>query len=378
MKIAYLCNEYPPLPHGGIGTFVRTIAHGMRAAGHEVTVVGWRGTAGERDDSGVRVVTLPECRTRRVAWILNRYRLHRWLRREAENGRIDLIETPEFGGMMPFRFASCPVVVRLHQSATAIAAHTRRRAPFALRWCEKRTLWLHRDWIAVSRFASDLTGQTFGFRGRRVAVVYSPVDEPSGVPPVPAGLPGRFVFYAGTVSRFKGAYVLAEAARVFLRNWADLHLVYAGALADEGGGAADKKIREIAGPELEARIRFLGRIRRCDVLACMRRAEVFAFPSTLETFGIVIAEAMLQGCPVVVCRGGPCEEFVEHESNGLLVPTDDPQAVADAIERLLSDRVLASRMAAKARERIREMCSVERAVRSSLAFYEECRADMES
>jgi glycogen synthase len=41
MKIGFFCNEYPPRPHGGIGTFVHTLAPALAQAGHAVTVVEW-------------------------------------------------------------------------------------------------------------------------------------------------------------------------------------------------------------------------------------------------------------------------------------------------------------------------------------------------
>ena len=58
MKLAYVCMEYPPASHGGIGTFLQTIAHAMSRAGHTVTVVVLGEQDAERNDQGVRVVTL--------------------------------------------------------------------------------------------------------------------------------------------------------------------------------------------------------------------------------------------------------------------------------------------------------------------------------
>ena len=104
----------------------------------------------------------------------------------------------------------------------------------------------------------------------------------------------------------------------------------------------------------------------------MRRARAFAFPSSLETFGLVIAEAMLAGCPVVVCDAGPIPEFVEHLRTGLLVPTNDPRALAASVNRLLSDPALAATLAQAGRESIQARFSLEAAVRQNLEFYRSC------
>jgi hypothetical protein len=125
MKLAYVCMEYPPGIHGGIGAFLQTIAHAMVRAGHSVTVVVLGEQDAERDDAGVRVVTLAAKILQPghipyLAKLTDRIRLHRWLKREVAAGRIELIEVPECDGLLPFPFRACPVVVRLHLSMTAM------------------------------------------------------------------------------------------------------------------------------------------------------------------------------------------------------------------------------------------------------------------
>ena len=372
MKLTYICNEYPPAPHGGIGTFVQTLARGLVTEGHAVSVVGWGTKPGETDDQGVRVVTLPASRRCGIGWFINRRRLHHWLQEEVRARRTDLIETPEYDGLMPFAFDACPVVVRLHLAAMTICRQTGRRISLRQWWSENRTLRQHSNWIAVSRHALRLTTDTFRARPRKQAVIYYPVANPATPDNGALRLPDEFVLYAGTVSRRKGAFVLAEAARDILSAHPGLHLVYAGAVEMERGVPADGHIRSVLGEALSARVHFLGRIERSQMLACMRRARAFAFPSTLETFGLVIAEAMLAGCPVVVCDAGPIPEFVEHLRTGLLVPTNDPCALAASVNRLLSDPALAATLAQAGRESIQARFSLEAAVQQNLKFYRSC------
>ena len=64
MHLVYLCGEYPPASHGGIGSFTRAMAHAMTARGHTVTVLGvQRGLSAVPDerDGLVRVLRLPSC-----------------------------------------------------------------------------------------------------------------------------------------------------------------------------------------------------------------------------------------------------------------------------------------------------------------------------
>jgi glycosyltransferase involved in cell wall biosynthesis len=370
MKIAYVCNEYPPAPHGGIGTFVHTMAHGMVARGHGVTVVGWGASPGERDDAGVRVVTLPMSRARFIGWYLNRSRLANWLCREVSKRSIDIIETVDFEGTLIRRIEGVPVVVRLHLSDTSIRKHSGLKPTGRNAACEKKQLSLYPNWIPVSQFALELTRETFGLEPAESKVIYSPIGPSTEKNPCLAPLPRKFVLFAGgKVSRRKGALVLAEAAVLFLKKHSGLNLLFAGHLENERGTSISQSIRGLVGPELSKRVSFLGRLSRDQVLAIMRKAAVFAYPSTLETFGLVIGEAMLQGCPVVVCEGGPNPEFVENEKTGLVVAPNDPAALARAVERLLVDRVLAEKMSKTALSQVERRFSLKKSIDDSVDYY---------
>jgi glycosyltransferase involved in cell wall biosynthesis len=370
MKIAYVCNEYPPAPHGGIGTFVYTMAHGMARRGHAVTVAGWGPSPGERDDEGVRVVTLPMSRTRFIGWYLHRRRLADWLSREALKGSIDLVETVDFEGALIHRIKKVPVVVRLHLTDSSIQKHSGMKLRRVNAYCEKKQLALYSTWIAVSRFALELTRETFGLGPTDSRIIYSPIGPPRDARPFLPPLPRPFVLFAGgKVSRRKGALVLAAAAADFLKKHRRLHLVFAGSLEHEKGAPIDRLIRDILGPALSKRVSFLGRLSRDQIMAIMRKAVVFAYPSTLETFGLVIGEAMIQGSPVVVCEGGPSPEFVEHEKTGLMVPPNDPAALSEAVERLLKNRKLAKRMSLAASRQARHRFSLKKSINDSMEFY---------
>src|SRR5438309_1856122 len=96
VRIAYICNEYPPRQHGGIGTFVQTIARGMTQAGHDVQVVGLGQSDGMVKDFDVKVFTLKSTGTSRLATLTARHKLHRWLAHNARLKEIDIIEVPDF------------------------------------------------------------------------------------------------------------------------------------------------------------------------------------------------------------------------------------------------------------------------------------------
>ena len=93
-----------------------------------------------------------------------------------------------------------------------------------------------------------------------------------------------------------------------------------------------------------------GRIPSGELRAALRRCDVLAFPSryAFEGHPGAIVEAFMAGLPVIASDLPGPMEIVEHEVNGLIVPTDDPDAFAKAMNRLVADRTLRRRLAAGA------------------------------
>jgi phosphatidylinositol alpha 1,6-mannosyltransferase len=82
-------------------------------------------------------------------------------------------------------------------------------------------------------------------------------------------------------------------------------------------------------------------------------ADVFVFPSTTETLGNVVLEALASGVPSLVSdRGGP-QDLVNDGENGFVLPANDAVRLADAVELLVRDPALRARMSAEARRSAR-------------------------
>jgi GalNAc-alpha-(1->4)-GalNAc-alpha-(1->3)-diNAcBac-PP-undecaprenol alpha-1,4-N-acetyl-D-galactosaminyltransferase len=96
----------------------------------------------------------------------------------------------------------------------------------------------------------------------------------------------------------------------------------------------------------------------------LARCDAFVMSSRFEGFGLALAESMALGIPVVAfdCRSGP-RELTRDGRDGLLVPADDPQAMADALRRLLSDENLRAELGRKGALSIRERYSVQAVLR---------------
>lgn len=154
-------------------------------------------------------------------------------------------------------------------------------------------------------------------------------------PPVP--LPERRrALFVGALEPAKGIDTLGAAWRLVATRLpdAELHVV--------GSGSRARLVEELG-------VRWDPSLSPPEVARALDEAMVLVLPSRTEGLGRVAIEALCRGRPVVGSRVGGIADVVEHDATGLLVEPDDPDALADALVRALSDRALAERLAAAAR-----------------------------
>jgi glycosyltransferase involved in cell wall biosynthesis/GT2 family glycosyltransferase len=101
-------------------------------------------------------------------------------------------------------------------------------------------------------------------------------------------------------------------------------------------------------------IHFLGERSHEEVLSYIQAADVFVCSSRDESWGLVVVEAMACGKAIVSTAVGAVPEIIQHEVNGLIVPVEDPDAMAQQLARLWKDRSLRERLGENARARFQQ------------------------
>jgi glycosyltransferase involved in cell wall biosynthesis len=151
----------------------------------------------------------------------------------------------------------------------------------------------------------------------------------------------------GRITHWKGQEILVNAARAILLEHSTAHFVAAGSFFADEVHYLHKLEELIRNLGLEERFHLIGY--RHDVADLYAAFDIFVLASRKpEPFGRVTVEAMLQGCAVIATNHGGTLEVVQDGLTGLLVPPSDPGALAAAINRLLSDCDLRSRLGSSA------------------------------
>ena len=170
----------------------------------------------------------------------------------------------------------------------------------------------------------------------------------------------RIVLFVGRIEQIKGIDVLLRAlGLLFIRRpdlRSDVCLLVVGGALDPGDDAPEtEKILELRRlvheHRMEANVNFIGSLDQENLALYYTAADVCAVPSLTESFGLVALEAMACGTPVVGTRVGGLQTLIEHGESGLLVPAGDDQALADAVEQVLTDHRLRMHLAHGARDR---------------------------
>jgi glycosyltransferase involved in cell wall biosynthesis len=335
VKVAVLTTSYPRFPGDAAGHFVGAAVERLRGRGVEIDVVSplrfnhygiayGDGVMGNLRRQPQRVVLVPAM----VA------AFRRAAARAARDA--DLVHAHWLPAGAIALTLRRPYVVQVWGTDVELA----RRAP----WLARPILRRARRVLAASSWLAE-AARDLG--ARDVDVIPSGVDVPESVEP--EAEPPE-VLYAGRLSPEKGLEELIAAAN-------GMRLVVAG----------DGPLR----PRVPSA---LGFVPHDELERLLGRAAVVACPSRREGFGVVCAEAMAHGRPVVASAVGGLLDLVVDGETGLLVPPRDPHALRRALERLLGNEELRRRLGHAARERVRQRFAWDVVVDRTLELYAEAAA----
>lgn len=343
MRIVYLVNSRWPTIRGAERLLLKLMDYG-RSEGHDISAIAPAASGFHRvcAEAGFRCevaeFTLVPPNVRRLRALL------RDLQPDIVHGmsifpvafvrRLGLAPSPKrtrfFGYVSTDPTSLLPVASRHFRKTLLFARNT------VSRWEAPRLDAI----FTASRMVAERLAAT-GIHGRIIPVpghidaeelaedAKSPIDLPAGSPRIG---------YVGYLEPLKGIGDLVVAFAEVVKHYPGAVLLVAG-----DGPDRDQLLALAASLGVADRVTLLGFVE--PVAPMLAALDIFVSPSRSEALGTSILEAMAFGVPCVCANSGGPAEFIRDGENGLLVPTRDPRALAEAVVRLADDPVLASQLA---------------------------------
>lgn len=199
--------------------------------------------------------------------------------------------------------------------------------------CERSALALARHVIVTSPMTGKILNGDFGVPEDKITVARPGATRKGRA--TGSGSALLDVLAVGSVVPRKGYHVLIDAlSRIKARNW---RLSIVGAVRAPDCAAALEA--QIVAAGLQEKVRLLGAVNEKALDSLYEHADLFVMSSLFEGYGMVLAEAMARGLPIVTTTGGAASDTVP-EGAGLKVPPGDAEALAGALEQALADPAL--------------------------------------
>lgn len=393
MNILYLCDEYPPGRHGGIGTAVKVLGEEMVKKGHTVVVAGFydwgygeedmyesegvmvyrfrRGLSSnllyKQDSLFVRAVyklfTITGIFERDIKRSLKKYKL--FLEELISEHNIDIVEIPDYNDYMRFckdvvLFPKLPVptIIKAHGGITYFNKEENVSVPKQI-WKMEHELLMQADGVcAVSNYTASKTAAYLDYP-RPIKTLYNglPVPAIKNVKKV-----AKRVIFTGTLIHKKGIDELLQA-------WNTVHEKMPDAELYIFGKGPVEKLKMLLSEDALKTVFFKGHVPREELYAELGEAMVGVFPSLAESFGLAPLETLICGTAVIYSRLHAGPELIENNVSGILVDPSNINEIAEKIIYLLNNPEVCDNIVRNGRRVVEERFNISVVADENIEYY---------
>lgn len=247
------------------------------------------------------------------------------LNKQLREIKPDIVHTHLFGGdawgRLAAIFARVPVIISTAHNSDMDEGRIKKIIKFILSFGTKKV-------VAVSRAVKDYVVEVEKIPASKMIVIYNGVRREKFFDAEPSVFENSMVRLAviARLAEQKGHDILLEAAAKMKNKNVLLRFLGSGPLE----AALKTRASELG---IAKRVEFLGA--QSDVAAFLKQTDIVVLPSRWEGLGLVLIEASLSARPIVAARVGGVPEVIEDKKNGLLVPANNPERLAQAIDWLI-------------------------------------------
>ncbi len=368
MKILMLTWEYPPRVVGGISKVVYDLSHRLIKDGHQVTVITYRDgdTSYYEDDEGINVYRVDNYMIQPnnfIDWImqLNFNMVAKASELMNKFGKFDVIHAHDW--LVSYAAKSLkeaydvPMVATIHATENGRNSGIHDETQRYINDSEWQLTYEASEVIVNSNYMKNEIQRIFGLPYDKINVIpngiqldkFDGIERDYELRRQYAMDNEKIILYVGRLVYEKGVQNLIAAMPKILENYHDSKLVICGR-----GGMMDELKQQAHNLGIDEKVYFVGYCDAAKVQKMYINADIAAFPSTYEPFGIVALEGMLSGTPAVVSDVGGLNEIVEHGVTGMKSYAGNSNSIADSILALLYDKELCDRVSSNAIKVVKE------------------------
>jgi len=288
------------------------------------------------------------------------------VRRLVKRRRVDLIHAHSalpcgHAAALLSRELKIPFVVTVHGLD---AYSTNQVTGYSGKLAKRMSQWVYRRARNVICVSEKVRSEVLQGAQAITTVIYNGVNPELFMPEVQKQ---KTILSVGNLISIKGHEHLIRAIATVQQEHPDL-------ICDIiGDGPEHGRLLELCSElKISCQVQFLGRRSRAEVADAMQHCTIFALPSRYEALGCVYLEAMAAGKPIIGCIGQGIDEVVRHGIDGVLIPPEDPGALATSVSALLDDNRLAESIGEAARNTILQGFTLAHQAQKLGQLYREC------
>lgn len=376
MHICFITHEYPKqgYPHGGLGSFVKTMAEALAENGEQVSVVGlnYNPLNEFAIENGVNIHRIKRSRVKGLSWLFNSISINKKIKQIHAENSIHILESPELDLAFINKIKDVKYLIRLHGGHHFFAEGENRGINKWKGFQEKRSFANADAFIAVSDYVKMHTANYLSYHNKPIEVIFNPINLKVFCPQNILTEVTNITF-VGSVCEKKGIRQLIQAFGIVKKEFPQMQLnVYGRDWFFPDGSSymslLKKEVLPTISPFDEAVI-FHGAKAYVEVPIVYAKARMCVFPSHIETLGLVAPEAMAVEKPVIFTNKGPGPEIIHHGENGLLCNPLDANDIAEKMIWVLNNEENAKKMSEEGRKSVLNRFELSKLVVENLRFY---------
>ena len=375
MHLAFITPEYPheKVTHAaGIGTSIKNLVTALKSQGVAVSIFVYSQATDEIFyENGIKIHLIKRKKYRFFTWFFYRKHLQYYVNKYIEVDKINLVEAPDWTGIMAFINLKTPVIMRFHGSDAYFCKLEGRKQKLKNFWFEKLGTQKAKGFIAPTDFAGKLSKEIFGIK-KEIQTIHNGLNIQDFENNSPDKFTPGMLLYIGTIIRKKGVFELPQILKKVSEKNQEAHLVLIGSdsfdIQTQSKSTWELVLNE-ADESVREKMTYLGKVPYAEVQQYIKNANICLFPTFAETLGMVTIESMALQKAVVNSNIGWANELIIDGESGYLVHPKDHELFSSRIISLCENKKNALQMGDKARRRVEDTFDMSKIVHQNIDFY---------